>query len=103
MTRPGHFSLAETVLTVHGDLGVHEEREFDKLLRQLVATGGSDLCLDLRDVNYISSTYIGVIVANIVAVTQKSAELVVLASPQVHKVLKMARVEQLGSIRLCQG
>jgi len=94
------FALAGHELTVSGKLDADGEQAFDRALRELVATDAEELYVDFQTVTYMSSTYVGLLVAALGAAVAAGRRLTISASSRTYRLLRMAGVEHLGEIRV---
>ncbi len=92
------FVLVGGRLTVRGRLEPGDERAYSEALSNLLATGAKTLTLDLRDLGYISSAFVGLICLLSLMARQNAQSVLVLAGKRVAKVLRELGVHELTEI-----
>ena len=90
--------IDQNVLLVTKDLRQDFDLAFDQACNELLEFNGEDLTIDLGSVDYINSTYIGMIAATYFQAQANGKSLRVLAKGQVLKLLRSAGFD--GYIKL---
>ena len=97
------YTIEEGKLTVHGVLEGGEDTEFDKWLRKLLESPGRELIVDLDDVSYVSSTYIGLIGAVGIEARARGKELCVIAQGKVLETFREAGFGEFAGLASGRG
>lgn len=87
------LSIRENTLSVTRDLRQDFDLEFDQACNELLEWKGETLVIDLGDVTYINSTYIGMIAATFFQAQAAGKSLRVNACGHVLKILRSAGFE----------
>jgi len=95
------YRLEKGTLRVNKDLRQEFDMSFDEACRDLLASPEKNLRIDLSNVTYISSTYVGMIAVTYFQAQSLNKTLTVRAKPAVLKVLKVAGFD--GFIKLEQA
>ena len=82
-------------LSVKGELRPDDETRYPEELSSLVNSGQFSLELDLTELDYVNSSYIGATSLAILMAKQSRKELTVIAGPKVARVLKFAGIDRL--------
>lgn len=95
MTPPSDSGLdiRENTLYVNRDLRQDFDLEFDQACNELLEWEGDTLVINLGDVTYINSTYIGMIAATFFQAQTAGKSLRLVAQGQVLKILRSAGFE----------
>ncbi len=92
--------IEQGILHVRKDLRQDFDLSFDKACGDLLKSAEKDLKIDLTEVNYINSTYIGIIAATFFQAQAAGKKLAVQAQKSVLQVLRAAGFD--GFIKLIQ-
>ncbi len=99
----GMFEVSGHTLTVHGELGPDNEEAFQEALQELLAAveaeGAQQLVIDLSDVEYMSSGYVGPIALLMVDARKKGRPVTVLARPKAAQLLHLGGLDRLAEVR----
>lgn len=91
-----HVAGARTTLVLAGDLDVHSAPLVQQAVAAAVREGASDVVLDLRDVSFVDSSGLGVLIACHKRTLRESCRLV-LRSPS-HRVARLLAVTTLDRV-----
>jgi len=98
MVSVSEYEIKDGVLKVMKDLRRDFDLSFDRACSDLLNRPQVDLRIDLSQVSYVNSTYIGMIAATYFQAQASNKTLTVLAQPNVLQVLRAAGFE--GFIQL---
>lgn len=97
------FEISGHTLTAHGELGPDNEEAFQKALQDLLANveaeDAQQLVIDLSDVHYMSSGYVGPIALLMVDARKKGRPVTVLARPKAAHLLRIGGLDKLAEVR----
>ena len=69
------FELTDGVLTVSGEIGLHEERDFERAVKDLLNSGSTDLVLDLSSLTYMNSSCVRIVAEAFARAKKKNIEI----------------------------
>ena len=87
-------------LTVHGELGPENEQAFQDALDELLTVDAEQYVIDVSEVRYVSSAYVGLIALLIVEARKKRRPVTVLASPKAARLLELGGLDRLADVRV---
>jgi anti-anti-sigma regulatory factor len=87
-------------LSVKGELRPDDETRYSEELSALVNSGQFTLELDLTELDYVNSSYIGATSLAILMAKQSRKELTVIAGPKVARVLKMTGLDHMTKVEV---
>ena len=96
-----HETVGDTVdlLAVTGDLDAHTFEGLDEVINKLLAEGRFRLILDMRNVGYISSAGVGVLIASIGEAEANDGKVVLLSpSEEVRAILEELGLAEMFTI-----
>jgi anti-anti-sigma regulatory factor len=86
----GKFMHSGNRLVVKGELGPEDEKAYSEALFELLKTGKDTIEVDLTQLHHLSSAYIGATCLLALVAGQRQRTLIVIAGPQVYRVLEVA-------------
>ena len=86
-----------------GQLGVPELKEVQDGLRGMVKAGHETITVDLINVDYMSSSYIGLVVGVASEMDAKGNKLTVRAQGQVMRLLQLAGIDKVINVEGHEG
>jgi anti-anti-sigma factor len=92
------FDLADGVLTITGEIGLHEEHEFERSVKQLIKSGGEKLLLDLSQVSYMNSSCVRVVAEAFAQSGNQGIEVTVRGTARVLRLFEMVGIDKLGKL-----
>ena len=92
MKRDLQLSLEGGILRVAGDLSLDAMSKFKELLGKLLAQSNDQISIDLQKTTFMSSTYIGVIVAALNLARQTERKLIVFTSAQSPRLFEIITI-----------
>ena len=90
------FVLEGNRLTVRGEIVPEKEAQYGEALSKLLRTELKELVIDLTDLDYLSSGYVGALCLLVHAATQANRSVLVMASPSVGRILTMTGLDKLA-------
>ena len=87
-------------LTVRGEIVPRMEAQFAEALSELLKSDQKELVIDLTDLDYLSSGYVGAMCLLVHMATQAKRSVVVIASPEVGHMLTLTGLDKLAQIRI---
>lgn len=87
------FELKGGVLKVFKELDYDYDVSFDRICGELVSSPETDLVIDLSRINYITSTYVGLMAASFFMARSHGKTLAIIAKGRVLSTIKMAGFE----------
>jgi len=91
-----------TVVRLVGQLAVAELKPVEKAMREVVKQKPETLTLDLVHVDYMSSSYLGLIVGTASELEKAGGHVHVKAQGQVLRLLQLAGVDKVVTIEECK-
>jgi anti-anti-sigma factor len=92
------YEIVGGVLKVAGPVGYDLDSRFADYCEQLLKSAGADLVVDLSEVSYLSSTYLGVIAPLFPRAADAGKTVLVRANAKVARVLRLAGFDRLGRL-----
>ena len=92
--------LEGNTLTAHGELSPEGQKAFSDALQGLLETDHQQFVLDLSDVRYMSSGYVGPIAVAMVEARKKGRPVTVLATKKSAHLLHLGGLDRLAEIRI---
>jgi len=86
---------ARTVVAVTGELDVHTATDLQSALRDLIDSGSADVIVDLRELEFLDSTGLGVLVRALKWAREAGGGLQVIADDD--KIVKVFTITGLGA------
>ncbi len=96
----GGFEIRGHTLLVRGELGPESEEEFQGKLKELLAIDTEEYVIDLSDVSYMSSGYVGPIALLMVDARRKGRPVTVLAREKAASLLHLGGLDRLAEVRV---
>lgn len=90
-------------LSVRGELRPEDEARYSEELSALVNSGQFSLELDLTDLDYVNSSYIGATSLAVLMAKQGRKDLTVIAGSKVARVLSMTGLDKMTKVRVVDG
>ncbi|MHC4252844.1 MAG: STAS domain-containing protein [Planctomycetota bacterium] len=87
-------------LKVKGELRPDDETRYSEELADLVDLAQTDLELDLTELDYVNSSYIGATSLAVLMAKQSSKKITVIAGSRVARVLKMIGLDQMTKVEV---
>lgn len=87
------YDIKNGVLKVHKQLDDDYDVSFDRACSDLASSGEKDIAIDLSEVRFITSTYIGLMAAAFFQAKAHGKNMTVIAKGQVLNVLRMSGFE----------
>ena len=87
-------------LKVKGELRPDDETRYSRELTTLVNSGQFSLELDLTELDYVNSSYIGATSLAVLMAKQSNKEMTVIAGTKVARVLKMIGLDQMTKVEV---
>jgi anti-anti-sigma factor len=97
-----YVQVAGNTVKLVGQLAISELRTVQKVLHDVVKEGHKVVILDLVHVDYMSSSYIGLIVAVAAELEKSGGAAQVKAQGQVLRLLQLAGVDKILKIEQCK-
>jgi len=85
-------------LKVKGELRPEDETRYSEELSALVNSGQFSLDLDLTELDYVNSSYVGATSLAVLMAKQSRKEVTVIAGSRVARVLKMVGLDQMTRV-----
>jgi len=85
-------------LKVKGELRPEDETRYSEELSALVNSGQFSLELDLTELDYVNSSYVGATSLAVLLAKQSRKEVTVIAGSRVARVLKMVGLDQMTRV-----
>jgi len=95
-----NFHESENLLRITGDLDSSTLEPFGEHLQSFVAKATQDFEIDITDIRYVSSSFIGYLARALVDAKAKGCGVSICANSRVAKLLKVAGIDKLASIVL---
>ena len=95
------FAIEGSTLAVRGELGPESEGAFQKALDDLLAAGGDErYVIDLSEVRYVSSGYVGPIAQALVEARRKGRPVTILARQKIVHLMRLSGLEKLAEVQI---
>ena len=94
------FHESENSLRITGDLDSSTLEPFGEHLQSFVNRATHDFEIDITDIRYVSSSFIGYLARALVDARAKGCSVSICANSRVAKLLKVAGIDKLASIVL---
>jgi anti-anti-sigma factor len=97
----GKFAVEGNMLAVRGELGPESEGAFRKALEELLAAGGDErYVIDLSEVRYVSSGYVGPIAQALVEARRKGRPVTILAKRKAVHLMRLSGLDKLADVQV---
>ena len=87
-------------LKIRGELRPEDETRYSEALSALVNSGQFSLELDLTEIDYVKSSYIGATSLAVLLAKQSRKEMKVIAGGKVARVLKMTGLDKMTTVEV---
>ncbi len=94
------FLLEGNRLTVRGEVGPENEKQYSEVLFELLNSGHEGLRIDLTGLHHMSSAYIGSTCLLTLVAKQKKRQVTVYANEKVGRLLAMAGLDKLTDVEI---
>ena len=97
------FELTDGVLTVTGEIGLHEEVDFERAVKRLLKSEAPALVLDLSKLTYMNSSCVRIVAEAFGRAQKRGLEVTVRGTQRILRLFQMVGVDQLGKLELVDG
>jgi anti-anti-sigma factor len=94
------FTLDGCVLNVSGDVGLEEEKNFERSIHDLVGTGQPKLIIDLSEVSYMNGSCVRLVASAMIKAKEKGFQVTIRAKHIVLRLFQMTGLDKLGALEL---
>ena len=94
------FHESEDLLKITGDLDSSALEPFGEHLQSFVAKATHDFEIDITEIRYVSSSFIGYLARALVDAKAKGCSVRICANSRVARLLELAGIDKLASIML---
>jgi anti-anti-sigma factor len=97
----GNSTVDGNMLAVRGELGSGSEDAFRQALEELLAAGGDErYVIDLSEVRYVSSGYVGPIAQALVEARRKGRPVTVIARRKAAHLMRLSGLDKLAEVQI---
>ena len=95
-----HFAETDDRLRITGELDSSALEPFGERLQAFVENASGDFEIDISDIHYVSSSFIGYLARALVDAKAKNCSVSIRVNERIAKLLKVAGIDKLASIVL---